>query len=164
MKKDVAEKSDVMKRQRQLLSDRYDFSCKTEEGMTMTNGKPQPIGPTVKLPSGMTWDQLGQISAHDIKKKQAFPPGFDRFPHVKQAVGGQVFPQVQIKEFPRLERFDVEFDLPECLLPEFPPPIFLTTIPNSAMSLRVRCSTPRTSTGSSGDSSHPLSWMDSACS
>jgi cytochrome c peroxidase len=40
-----------------------------------------------------------------------------------------VFPQVQIKQFPRLERFDVEFDLPDCFLPEFPPPIFLTTHP-----------------------------------
>ena len=69
------------------------------------------------------------LSADDIKKKGAFPPGFDRLPHVKHAVGGMVFPQVQIKEFPRLERFDVDFDLPECLLPEFPPPIFLTTHP-----------------------------------
>ena len=129
MKKDMADKSGVMKQQRQLLHDRYDLSCKTADGMTMTNGKPQPIGPAVKLSSGVTWDQLGKMAAHDIKKKQAFPPGFDRLPHVKQAVGGQVFPQLQIKEFPRLERFDVDFDLPECLLPEFPPPIFLTTHP-----------------------------------
>src|SRR6476620_3542264 len=129
MKKDVAQKSDVMKRQHKLLSDRYDLSCRTEKGITMTKGKPQPIGPTVKLGSGMTWEQLGQLSADDVKKKGLFPPGFDRLPHVKQAVGGQVFPQVQTKECPRLERFDVDFDLPECLLPEFPPPIFLTTHP-----------------------------------
>jgi len=102
MKKDVAQKSDVMKRQHKLLNDRYDLSCRTEKGITMTKGKPQPIGPIVKLGSGMTWEQLGQLSADDIKKKGAFPPGFDRLPHVKQAVGGQVFPQVQTKEFPRL--------------------------------------------------------------
>jgi cytochrome c peroxidase len=72
---------------------------------------------------------LAQLSPDEIKKKGVFPPGFDRLPHVKHVVGGQVFPQVQIKDFPRLERFDVDFDLPECLLPEFPPPIFLTTHP-----------------------------------
>jgi len=31
--------------------------------------------------------------------------------------------------FPRLERFDVEFDLPEAFLPEFPPAIFLNSRP-----------------------------------
>ncbi|HZI50553.1 MAG TPA: hypothetical protein VFE29_01925, partial [Terriglobia bacterium] len=129
MKKDIAQKPDVMKKQHKLLSERYDLNCRTEKGIAMSRGKPQPIGPAVKLASGMTWDQLAQLSPEDIKKKGVFPQGFDRLPHVKHAVGGQVFPQVQIKEFPRLERFDVDFDLPECLLPEFPPPIFLTTHP-----------------------------------
>ena len=45
-----------------------------------------------------------------------------------------VFPQVQIDEIDArerrsLERFDVDFDLPDHLLPEFPAPIFLTTRP-----------------------------------
>jgi cytochrome c peroxidase len=31
--------------------------------------------------------------------------------------------------FPRLERFDVEFDIPDAFLPEFPPAIFLTSRP-----------------------------------
>jgi cytochrome c peroxidase len=65
----------------------------------------------------------------DIKKQEAFPPGYHRLPHVKHQVGGMVFPQLQIKQFPRLERFDVDFDMPDCFLPEFPPPIFLTTHP-----------------------------------
>ena len=38
-----------------------------------------------------------------------------------------VFPQMEIKQFARLERFDVDFDLPEHFLPEFPPAIYLTT-------------------------------------
>ncbi|HEY6083995.1 MAG TPA: hypothetical protein VIU63_01285 [Nitrospira sp.] len=129
MKKDIAEKPSVMKRQQQLLHDRYDLACRKTDGVTMTKGKPQPVGPLVKLPSGTTWEQLGQWSPEEIKKKGAFPHGFDRLPHVKHAVGGMVFPQIQVKEFPRLERFDAEFDLPECMLPEFPPPIFLTTHP-----------------------------------
>ena len=36
---------------------------------------------------------------------------------------------MQIDMFPRLERFDVEFDLPEAFLPEFPPAIFLQNRP-----------------------------------
>jgi hypothetical protein len=38
-----------------------------------------------------------------------------------------VFPPMVIKQLPRLERFDVDFDLPEHFLPEFPPAIYLTT-------------------------------------
>ena len=129
MKKDMAEKSDVMKRQRMLLSDRYDLNCRSEKAVVMTKGKVQPIGPAVKLPSGTSWGQLAQWRPEEIKSKGMFPAGFDRLPHVKHAVGGQVFPQIQIKQFPRLERFDVDFDLPECFLPEFPPPVFLTTHP-----------------------------------
>jgi len=129
MKKDVAEKPEVMTKQRKLLEERYDLSCKRTADLTMTKGKPQPIGPVVKLPSKVTWESLGRSSAEDIKRRQIFPAGFDRLPHPKHAVGGQIFPQVQIKQFPRLERFDVDFDLPDCWLPEFPPPIFLTTHP-----------------------------------
>jgi len=54
-----------------------------------------------------------------------YPP----LPHPKHATGGQVFPQIQTRMFPRLERFDVEFDLPEAFLPEFPPAIFIQSRP-----------------------------------
>ena len=130
MHRDSADKAKVMAKQREILADRYSLECRTQSGVTMTKGKPQPIGPTVKLKDGMTWDQLSQMDADDIRGKKMFPRGFMRLPHVKHDVGGQVFPQVQIEAFPRLERFDVEFDLPECILPEFPPPIFLTTHPD----------------------------------
>ena len=127
--KDIAEKPKVMAKQKQLLRDRYSLDCKTQSGATMTKGKPQPIGPTVQLKNGLTWEKLGQTDVEEVKAKHLFPDGFHRLPHVKHDVGGQVLPQVQIEKFPRLERFDVEFDLPDCFLPEFPPPIFLTTHP-----------------------------------
>jgi len=127
--KDIAEKSKVVAKQKQLLADRYKLECRTQPSMKMTNGKPQPLGPATQLKNGMTWDKLSGLDAEEIKSKKLFPPGFHRLPHVKQEVGGMVFPAIQIKQFPRLERFDVEFDLPECFLPEFPPPIFLTTHP-----------------------------------
>jgi hypothetical protein len=71
MKMDIAEKPDVMKRQHKLLNDRYDLSCRTEKGIMMTKGKPQPVGPIVKLGAGLTWEQLGQLSPDEIKKKGA---------------------------------------------------------------------------------------------
>jgi cytochrome c peroxidase len=36
---------------------------------------------------------------------------------------------MQIDQFPRLERFDVDFDIPDAFLPEFPPAIFLQNRP-----------------------------------
>ena len=42
-----------------------------------------------------------------------------------------MFPQMQLSMFTRLERFDVDFDLPEAFLPEFPTAIFLAA-PNWA--------------------------------
>lgn len=129
MEKDIAEKPKVMDRHRTLLRARYDLECKSSQGLVMTKGKAQPVGPAVRLKDGVTWEELGRMDAEAIKSKKVFPAGFHRLPHVKHDVGGQVFPQAQIKLFPRLERFDVEFDLPDCFLPEFPPPIFLTTHP-----------------------------------
>jgi cytochrome c peroxidase len=129
MKKDMADKPKVMATQSKLLKDRYKLDCKTHPGVTMTKGKAQPIGPTVQLKEGLTWEKLSHMDADEIRKQKAFPSGFMRLPHVKHAVGGMVFPQKQTEQFPRLERFDVEFDLPDCFLPEFPPPIFLTTHP-----------------------------------
>jgi len=127
--KDVKDKPGVMAKQAALLKERYKLDCKGNSSVTMTKGKPQPIGPTVLLKDGLTWEKLAQMNAEEIRTQQAFPQGFTRLPHVKHEVGGMVFPKQQIEQFPRLERFDVDFDLPECFLPEFPPPIFLTTHP-----------------------------------
>src|SRR3954449_2446076 len=67
------------------------------------------------------------MSPAEIRNGDGFP--YPSLPHPKQATGGQVFPQVQIAMFPRLQRFDVDFDLPEAFLPEFPPAIFLQSRP-----------------------------------
>ena len=127
--KDIADKPKVLAKHKQLLAERYKLDCRTQPSVTMTNGKPQPLGPSTHLKNGLTWDKLGALEAEEIRTKKLFPAGFRRLPHVKHEAGGMVFPAMQIEQFPRLERFDVEFDLPECFLPEFPPPIFLTTHP-----------------------------------
>ena len=96
----------------------------------MTRGKPIPVGPTAKLPEGMTWDKLAGMSPDEIRDQGLFPKGFLPLPHPNHEVGGMVFPQMEIKQLARLERFDLDFDLPEQFLPEFPPAIFLTTRPD----------------------------------
>jgi len=127
MKADVADKANVMARQKRLLERRYDLTPKLDPSAKMSRGKPLPVGPTARLGSGVTWDSLASMSADEIKRRGIFP--YPALPHPKQVAGGQVFPQVQIRAFPRLERFDVDFDLPEAFLPEFPPAIFLQNRP-----------------------------------
>jgi cytochrome c peroxidase len=130
-----AEKPKIMARQTALLEERYDLSNRPAKGVTMTRGKPVQEGTRVKLPAGMTWEQLAEMSPVDIKAKGLWPKGFFPLPHPNHAEGGMVFPKFHIDEIKKQEgrdltRFDLDFDLPDHMLPEFPPPIFLTTRPD----------------------------------
>jgi cytochrome c peroxidase len=127
MQADKAAKAQITANQRKLLESRYDLTPRFAPEVTMSRGKPVPVGPTARLRDGTTWDTLAGMTPEDIRKKGVFP--YPALPHPKQATGGQVFPKMQIDMFPRLERFDVEFDLPDAFLPEFPPAIFLQNRP-----------------------------------
>lgn len=125
------EKPEVMERQRALLEQRYDLRNRPSS-LTMTRGKPVQSGIRVRLPAGQTWQSLSELSPEEIKEQDLFPEGFFPLPHPKHPEGGMIFPQSQIDEVLAqtnrdLQRFDLDFDLPEHLLPEFPPAIFLTT-------------------------------------
>jgi cytochrome c peroxidase len=124
---DVEAKTGVMDLQQKLLASRYNLEPKLDPEAKMSRGKPLVVGPTARLKNGVTWERLAQMSADEIKQADAFP--YPSLPHPKHAAGGMVFPQIQIEQFPRLERFDVDFDLPEAFLPEFPPAIFLQNRP-----------------------------------
>ena len=132
---DEAEKVAVERRQQAVLEDRYDLSDRPIPNVKMSGGrKPVQGGVRVKLPQGVSWDSLGQKSPDEIRRGDLFPAGFLPLPHVKQATGGQVFPNDQIDEIAKqekrdLRRFDVDFDLPDRFTPEFPPPIFLSSHP-----------------------------------
>jgi len=132
---DEAAKPGVMQRQRSLLNDRYDLSDRVIPGVKMSGGrKGVQAGVRVKLPNGVTWDSLAASTPEQVRERALLPAGFMPLPHVKQATGGQVFPNEQIDEIAKqesrnLRRFDVDFDLPEHFTPEFPAPIFLTTHP-----------------------------------
>lgn len=123
MKADIEAKPKVMAKHKQWLEQHYDLTPKADPKVKMSRGKPICVGPTVRLSKGTTWDQLAQMKPEDIRKKKLFP--YPSLPHPKQNPGGQLFPPMQLAMFPRLERFDVDFDLPEAFLPEFPPAIFL---------------------------------------
>jgi cytochrome c peroxidase len=130
MAKDKEAKPAIMARQKALLEERYDLNPHPHESIKMTRGKPIPVGPTAKLSDGMTFEKLAEMSSDDIRDKGLFPKGYLPLPHPNHAAGGMVFPQQQIKQFARLERFDLDFDIPEPFLPEFPPAIFLNTRPD----------------------------------
>lgn len=127
METDVTERPKIMKTQHELLRSRYDLTSCLDSEVTMTRGKPLAMGPTARLREGMSWQKLAEMSPEEIRNNNLFP--YPALPHPKQVTGGQVFPPMQILMFPRLERFDVEFDLPEEFLPEFPPAIFLRNRP-----------------------------------
>lgn len=122
--KDKAQKDEIMKRQLDLLNARYDLSKRVTTEVTMSKGKPLPVGPTARL-KDVTWDQLAAMAPETIKEKGIFP--YLPLPHPNHPVGGMIFPQLEIKLFSRLLRFDIDFDIPEHFLPEFPPPMYLTT-------------------------------------
>ena len=127
MQKEIANKPNVMAAQRKLLEARYILEPKLDPQAKMSRGKPLPVGPTARLQGGMTWEQIGNLGPEEIKQRGIFP--YPSLPHPLQANGGQVFPKMQIDMFPRLERFDVDFDLPDAFIPEFPPAIFLSNRP-----------------------------------
>jgi cytochrome c peroxidase len=124
----LPDKSKVAAQQKEYLESRFDLSGRTHD-VTMSGGKKKvPAGPTARLKEGTTWEQLGQMRPEEIKQKNLFP--YAPLWHPLQEVGGMVFPPVQVKVVEGLERVDVEFDLPEVFIPEFPPALFLTTRPD----------------------------------
>lgn len=134
METKIGEKAEAMSRQLALLEQRYDLSD-NPGGVTMSRGKPVQVGVRARLADGLTWEDLSTLTAAEIFERDLFPMGFRALPHPKQPEGGMLFPSSTIEELLRqtgrdLTRFDLDLDLPEEFLPEFPPAIFLTTRPD----------------------------------
>ncbi len=129
-------KPEVEQRQRELLEARYDLADQPHDEVTMSGGKHVQIGVRARLPDGIgSWEELAALSPREIRERDLFPIGFLPLPHPHQDEGGMVFPdhhieRVQQQDGRDLRRFDLDFDFPEHLQPEFPPPIFLTTRPD----------------------------------
>lgn len=134
MKRMAAAKPAIEQRQRKLLDERYDLSDRPSSAK-MSRGKAVQEGVRVKLPVGVTWESLAALSPEAIRARNLFPAGFYPLPHPNHGEGGMLFPKFQIDEVKKqtgrdLQRFDLDFDLPDRFLPEFPAAIFLTTRPD----------------------------------
>jgi cytochrome c peroxidase len=135
MAQDVAAKAGIESEHQRLLDERYDLSDRPAQGVTMDRGKALQDGVRVKLPAGTTWEQLAAMTPDEIRDRGLWPKGFLPLPHPIHATGGFVFPQDLIDATKRqdgrdLTRFDIDFDLPERFLAEFPPAMYLVQRPD----------------------------------
>ncbi len=126
------EKPAILNRQQQLLAARYDLSHRPSSNIKMSRGQPIQIGVRVKLPANLTWNKLAQLTPEEVRDQELWPLGFLPLPHPNHPEGGMLFPRFHIDEIKRqeqrdLSRYDLDFDLPDHFLPEFPPPLYLTT-------------------------------------
>ncbi len=132
MERMIREKPDLARRHLQLLESRYDLSDRPADGATMSRGKAVQAGTRVRLPAKVTWQQLANMSPSAIRDRKLWPAGFFPLPHPNHPEGGMLFPKHHIDEIKRqglrdLTRFDLDYDLPKHMLPEYPPAMYLTT-------------------------------------
>ncbi len=120
----MAVKAERARAHNDLLNTRYDLTKKTTTEVTMSGGKPIPVGPTARL-KGITWEKLDALTPEQIKEKGLFP--YPPLPFPDHQEGGMLFPKMTLDLLPRLVRFDLDFDIPEQFIPEAAPPIYLTT-------------------------------------
>ncbi len=108
------------------MQGRFDFSGTPVEGASMSGGKPVMRGPVTRLPKGVaSFTELATLSADEIRQRGLFP--FLPLAHPLQSTAHMVFPKVWTDAHPEHLRIDVDHDFPDAYLPEFPPPLFLTT-------------------------------------
>lgn len=135
MKRMVEAKPAIQQRHLELLQLRYDLSDQPAVESIMARKKPVQDGVRVRLANGQTWEVLAEMTPAEIREQSLFPAGFLPLPHPNHPEGGMLFPKFHIDEIKKQEtrdltRFDLDYDLPDHFLPEFPPAIFLTTRPD----------------------------------
>ncbi len=121
------QKPKLMADRTEYMNSRYNFSGEVIPNAFMT-GMRKPImkGPISKLPVGVTsFEELALLSPNEIKEKDLFP--YTPLSHPLHSTAHMVFPEQWIKAHPEHRRIDVDHDIPDEYLPEFPPPMFLTT-------------------------------------
>ena len=120
------QKPGLMQDVRDYMTSRFDFSGKPIPDTYMTGGKPIMLGPVTRLLGGVaSFEELAELSPEEIRRRDIFP--YKPLAHPLQSTAHMVFPREWIKVHPEHERIDVDMDFPEDYLPEFPPPLYLTT-------------------------------------
>jgi cytochrome c peroxidase len=72
-----------------------------------------------------SWEELAETSGEQIRSQDIFP--YKPLAHPLATTAHMLFPDFWTKTHPEHERIDVDLDIPAAYLPEFPPPMFLTT-------------------------------------
>lgn len=120
------QKPKLMEDVRDYMSSRFDFEAKPAPGRAMSGGKPIMQGPVARLPGGISsFEELAELSPSEILDRDLSP--YKPLAHPLQTTAHMLFPESWIKAHPEHRRIDVDHDFPDSFLPEFPPPLFLTT-------------------------------------
>jgi len=120
------QKPKLMKRVRAYMNKRFEFGQEAIPGKTMSGGKPIMKGPVARLEGGIvSFEALAKLSPDQIRKRDVFP--YKPLAHPLQSTAHMVFPEPWIAAHPEHARIDIDHDFPTAYLPEFPPPMYLTT-------------------------------------
>ena len=108
------------------MNSRFDFNGQTYD-VKMSGGRKDVMkGPVVRLPKGISnFEDLSEMTPEEIRRKDLFP--FKPLAHPLATTAHMVFPDSWNEVHPEHIRIDVDHDFPDQYLPEFPPPLFLTT-------------------------------------
>jgi cytochrome c peroxidase len=119
-------KPKLMEECRVYMNSRYDFNGEVISDQFMSGGrKPVMKGPVARLPKGIdSWEELVTLTAAEIKERDLFP--YKPLAHPLQTTAHMLFPEMWLMAHPEHRRIDVDLDLPDEYLPEYPPPMFLT--------------------------------------
>ena len=122
-----AQKPELMAHWNERMAERFDFHGQAIPGQMMSGGqKPVPLGPLARLAKETTsFEELAKLPATEIKQRDVFP--YKPLAHPLHTTAHMLFPEAWILAHPEHLRMDVDFDIPDAYLPEFPPPMFLTT-------------------------------------
>ncbi|HRX78991.1 MAG TPA: hypothetical protein P5307_08005, partial [Pirellulaceae bacterium] len=120
------QKPGLMRDVKAYMDGRFDFSGRVMPGQFMSGGKPIMLGPVARLPKAVkSYEELAKLRAEEIRRRDLFP--YTPLAHPLQSTAHMVFPDQWTKLHPEHLRIDVDMDFPDTYLPEFPPPLFLTT-------------------------------------
>ncbi len=120
------QKPELMRDVRAYMAGRYDWNGKAIPGQFMSGGKPIMQGPVARLDPGIaSFADLAALRPDEIKRRDLFP--YKPLAHPLQSIAHMVFPPFWVAVHPEHLRIDVDMDIPSEYLPEFPPPLFLST-------------------------------------
>lgn len=122
----TTQKPQLMKDVREYMNRRCDFHGEAIEGKFMSRQrKPIMKGPVARLSEGVdSWQQLAEMSPQEMRDKGVFP--YKPLAHPLHSTAHMLFPEMWLEVHPEHRRMDVDFDIPDAYLPEYPPPMFLT--------------------------------------